>query len=83
MQHPVFHARQYTFDYIEDFDGAQKIYDSLDIKKIHRWLDELARTYCPVHLSLNRGYHWSIMQAEYATDIIFKNNPTCSRCIQS
>lgn len=61
-----------AFDDIEDFNGAQEICDSLDIKKIHRQLDELAKTYCPAHLSFERVYHWSIMQAEYATDIVFK-----------
>ena len=64
-------------------NGHNILANKLDIKKIHQRLDELARTYCPAHLSFNRAYHWSIMQAEYATDIVFKNNPTCSRCIQS
>jgi len=62
-----------AFDYIEDFDKAQEICDNIDIKKIHKRLDELAKTYCPVHSSFNQVYHWSIMQAEYATDIVFKD----------
>ena len=61
-----------AFDYIEDFEKAQEICDNLDIKKIHKRLDELAQKYCPVYLSFKQVYHWSIMQAEYATDIIFK-----------
>lgn len=61
-----------AFDYIEDFAKAQEICDNLDIKKIHKRLDELAKKYCPVYLVFNQVYHWSIMQAEYATDIIFK-----------
>ena len=62
-----------AFDYIEDFDKAQEICDNIDIKKIHKRLDKLAKTYCPVHSSFNQVYHWSIMQAEYATDIVFKD----------
>ena len=61
-----------AFDYIEDLEKAQEISDNLDIKKIHKRLDELAKKYCPVYQSFNQVYHWSIMQAEYATDIIFK-----------
>lgn len=61
-----------AFDYISDFNKAQEICDNIDIKKIHERLIELANTYCPVHSSFNQVYHWSIMQAEYATDIVFK-----------
>lgn len=61
-----------AFDYIEDFSKAQEICDNIDIRDIHKRLDELAKTYCPVYPSFNQVYHWSIMQAEYATDIVFK-----------
>ena len=61
-----------AFDYIGDFSKAQEICDNIDIKKIHERLDHLARIYCPVYSSFNQVYHWSIMQAEYATDIVFK-----------
>ena len=39
---------------------------------IHRILDQLARRFCPVIEKFNLRYHWSVMQAEYATDIVFK-----------
>jgi hypothetical protein len=61
-----------AFDFIEDFGKAQDICDNIDIKKIHKRLDELAITYCPVYKSFNQDYHWSAMQVEYATDIVFK-----------
>ena len=61
-----------AFDHIEEVEKAQEICDSLDIKKIHEKLDALAKIYCPVYRSFNQVYHWSIMQAEYATDIVFK-----------
>lgn len=61
-----------AFDHIEDFDKAQQICDDLDIKKVHQRLDELAKLYCPVSSEFDQQYHWSIMQAEYATDIVFK-----------
>lgn len=61
-----------AFDYIEDFNKAQEISDTIDVKKIHERLDELAKTYCPVYTSFNQVYHWSTTQIEYATDIVFK-----------
>ncbi len=38
-----------AFDYIEDFDKAQTVCENMDIQKIHKRLDELAKTYCPVN----------------------------------
>ncbi len=61
-----------AFDSISDFERAQEISDNIDIKKIHTNLDELAQKYCPVHAAFGQVYHWSIMQVEYATDIVFK-----------
>ena len=71
------HGIKYTmldnsFDYIGDFEKAQEISDNIDIKKIHTRLDALAMKYCPVVSHFGQVYHWSIMQAEYATDIVFK-----------
>jgi hypothetical protein len=40
---------------------------------LHLKLDELAQRYCPVVKRLNLTYQWSIMQAEFATDLIFKS----------
>ena len=61
-----------AFDFIGDFAKSQEIYDSIDIKKIHKCIDGLAKTYCPIYQSFGQEYHWSIMQAEYATDIVFE-----------
>jgi len=61
-----------AFDYVEDFEKTQEICDDIDIKKIHKQLDTLSKKYCPVISHFGQVYHWSIMQAEYATDIVFK-----------
>ncbi len=58
---------------VEDWASAQKIADSLRPDRLHRRLDQLAASYCPVVQHFSSGYHWSIMQAEYATDIVFKD----------
>jgi hypothetical protein len=61
-----------AFVAIDDWVKAQKISDNLSIKKLHQKLDAFATQYCPVHQTFKQVYHWSIMQCEYATDIVFK-----------
>jgi hypothetical protein len=41
------------------------------VEELHRRFDFLAWKYCPVYKELGLHYHWSVMQAEYATDIVF------------
>lgn len=61
--------------YIEDFEKAQAIADNFEVRKLHHRLDDYANLYCPVARKLcHIGYHWSIMQVEYATDIVFKDD---------
>jgi predicted transcriptional regulator len=61
-----------SFDSLEDAEKAQELSDALDINALHRKMDELAWLYCPVYKELGLRYHWSVMQIEYATDIVFK-----------
>jgi hypothetical protein len=61
-----------AFTDISSFTEAQKISDSLSVKMIHEKLDAFAQQYCPVFNHFKQHYHWSIMQVEYATDIVFK-----------
>lgn len=56
---------------IEDFELAQQLADQFDVRELHELLDEMARLFCPVEEWYERGYHWSIEQAEYSTDIVF------------
>ncbi len=61
-----------VFVKIDDFDKAQKFADDINVKNIHRQLDKIVRQYCPIIRFFVNNYHWSFMQIEYATDIIFK-----------
>ncbi len=61
-----------AFDFIEDYDRAQQLSDDFDIENLHQKFDQFARQYCPAHAHFKQVYHWSVMQAEYATDIVFK-----------
>jgi predicted transcriptional regulator len=60
-----------AFDSISDPVKAQELADGLKVEELHRKFDELAWRYCPVYKELDLRYHWSVMQAEYATDIVF------------
>lgn len=57
---------------VADFGQANQLAAEWQVKQLHDKLDELARTYCPVVEQLQLHYHWTLMQVEYATDIVFK-----------
>jgi hypothetical protein len=61
-----------AFVQIADFPCAQALADSLDIRGLHWRLDQIATEYCPVTRHFPSGYHWSLMQVEYATDVVFR-----------
>jgi hypothetical protein len=60
-----------AFTKIADFTQAQKLADTFRVETLHKALDRFASLYCPVLKTLDLTYHWSLMQVEYATDIIF------------
>ena len=57
---------------VSDYLRAQEEADQFDVKTIHQRLDLFAETYCPVFKQFGVFYHWSAMQVEYATDVVFK-----------
>ena len=61
-----------AFAHIDDWAKAQKLADRFDPRKLHRVLDGYARQYCPVVKTFKRLFHWSMMQVEYASDIVFR-----------
>jgi DNA-binding MarR family transcriptional regulator len=61
-----------VFDSIGDVAKAQELIDKISIEKLHRKLEEFSWQFCPVYKDFNLRYHWSVTQAEYATDIVFK-----------
>lgn len=60
-----------AFAKIADFKQAQALSDELRVDTLHRRLDRIARRYCPVVRHFPSAYHWSLMQVEYATDLVF------------
>jgi len=69
----AFHTVDNAFSRIEDFMKAQELSDSIQIESLHKILDGFADTFCPIAHMFDTTYHWSVMQAENATDIVFKN----------
>jgi hypothetical protein len=65
-----------AFVQIADFEQANQLASQLDIEKLQAKLDNLAQQYCPVVSHLKLNYHWSISQAEIATDLVFKEQET-------
>jgi len=63
--------RDNAFVEIEDFEKAQQLADNINLQQIHAILDQAAQRYCPVLRLFRERFHWSITQAEYATDLVF------------
>ena len=61
-----------TFLTIANINRAQELADSFPVDRLHRALDAFTKRYCPAIGKAPESCHWSIMQAEYATDLIFK-----------
>jgi hypothetical protein len=59
---------------IDDFERAQELANRMGPRTLHRKLDQYARLFCPVVHEVDAGYHWSLNQVEYATDVIFKQS---------
>ena len=55
-----------------DWPRAQALAHTLDVRRLHRRLDRWAQRYCPVLRQFPAGIHWSLMQVEYATDVVFR-----------
>jgi hypothetical protein len=68
-----FELHDNAFTQIADWAVANQLADQMDSRALHVRLDAFAQRYCPVIQKLHLTYQWSIWQAEYATDLVFKN----------
>jgi hypothetical protein len=60
-----------AFLHIDDPERAQALAARFNTPQLHRRLDRWAREFCPVVRHFRGGYHWSLMQVELSTDLIF------------
>jgi len=65
-----------AFVQVSDTAGAQALADSLSPEELHRRLDRYAERLCPVGEVFGQRYHWSLMQVEYSTDLMFRSEAT-------
>jgi len=56
---------------IDNWARAQALADAFPVDQLHQGLDAAVARYCPIIQHFETGYHWSVMQIEYATDIVF------------
>jgi hypothetical protein len=60
-----------AFIEMEEWGKAQNLADTFSPERLHRYLDRIAKQLCPIIRHFPSQYHWSLMQVEYATDIVF------------
>ena len=65
-----------AFVRIDDWQRAQELADAFSPDLLHRVLDRYAALCCPVLDVFGQSYHWSFMQVEYATDLVFRSAAT-------
>jgi len=61
------------FTHVSDFAAAQRLLEGFEPERLHRMLDGLARRLVAAHDHFAGTLHWSVYQAEWATDIVFKD----------
>ena len=71
-----FTAADNAFTRIADWQRAQDLADGFAPEQLHRLLDRYATQCCPVLDVFGPTYHWSLMQVEYATDLVFRSAGT-------
>jgi len=68
----VYEQRDNAFVRIADYAVANQLAAQFDVATRHAQLDGFAQRYCPILHTLNLTYHWSLLQVEYATDLVFR-----------
>jgi hypothetical protein len=59
---------------LSDPKRAQRLVHRFPVKRLHQRLNRAVRAYCPVlPRTFARGYHWSLRQLEFATDVVFQH----------
>jgi hypothetical protein len=61
---------------IDDWHRAQDLADAFSPDLLHRVLDRYAAPCCPVLDVFGQTYHWSLMQVEDATALVFRSAAT-------
>ncbi len=65
-----------AFARIADWPRAQELADGFSPDRFRAVLDRYAAMCCPVLDVFGQTYHWSLMQVEYSTDLVFRSPTT-------
>jgi hypothetical protein len=68
-----FNKKDNAFLSVDDFVAAQNLSDEMDIRKLHKILDSIAKRFCPFPEEWNINHQWTLSEVEYSLDIIFKD----------
>ena len=60
----------------DDWPRAQALADTLSPDALHHVMDRYAAQCCPVLDVFPHPHHWSLMQVEYSTDLVFRSQTT-------
>jgi hypothetical protein len=63
-----------AFIRITDWERAQQLADAFSPDTLHALLDHYAEQCCPILDVFGQSYHWSLMQVEYSTDLVFRSD---------
>jgi hypothetical protein len=69
----AFNMADNAFVRVADIERAQQLADNLKPDELHRRLDRYAASLCPISDVFGQSYHWSLMQVEYSTDLLFRS----------
>jgi hypothetical protein len=67
----AFRMEDNAFVECADWKRAQELAQSFQVSRWEQKFHELAARFCPVVEQFTHGYHWSVMQVEYALDVVF------------
>jgi hypothetical protein len=75
-QHSAYELLDNAFGHVADYEQANQLAAQWDCQWLRTKLDDWAQRYCPVVATLHLSYYWSLMQVEYALDLVFKTPAT-------
>ena len=67
----AFRMEDNAFVECADWKRAQELAQGFQVAQWEKKFHELAARFCPVVEKFTHGYHWSVMQVEYALDVVF------------
>ena len=71
-QHIAYEVLDNAFGQVADYAQANQLATHWDCHWLCGKLDAWASQYCPVVDTVHLSYYWSLMQVEYALDLVFK-----------